>query len=122
MNVKKARYDINFTRGDTFSFIFDIRQLTEQDLTHAYMTVKRKDAPGSQSVFQKRLNSGISKIDAGRYRVSIDRADTIGMDLKDDHYMYDIEIKYDSKIKTIIWGHFRLCQDWTTPQDEGGSV
>lgn len=117
-NVKKIKYDISYTRGDTFSFVFDVSNLTQNDLTCAYMTGKEKDLPEGEALFSKKLNDGITKISTGKYRVFLSREDSIDLDV-DGQYMYDVEIKFDSTIKTIMSGCFKVTQDYTTPEDEG---
>lgn len=118
MKKSAIDYPIIFTRGDTFSFVFDIGELTNIDLTHAYMTCKEKDNPEGEPVFQRKLNDGITKISTGKYRVQIERENTVGLDVN-CKYMYDVEVKYSSAIKTIIKGTFEVEQDYTNPDDEG---
>lgn len=120
-NLKKTRFDIAMTRGDTYNIFFDISKLTTSDLTYAYMTCKEKEAPEETAKFCKKLNSGITKVVSGKYKISLDRADTIDLDI-DGKYMYDIEIKYSNEIKTIVYGCFKLLQDYTTPADEGSDT
>lgn len=117
-NVKKIHYDIELTRGDTFNIAIDVSKLTSNDLTCAYMTCKEKDNPTGTAKFIKKLNSGITKISSGKYKISLARADTIDLEVE-GKYMYDVEVKYDNEIKTIICGCFKLLQDYTTPNDEG---
>ena len=117
-SVKKTRFDITMTRGDTYNIVFDVSKLTTSDLTCAYMTCKEKDAPEGTAKFCKKLSdSGIAKISSGKYKISLARADTINLDV-DGQYMYDVEVKYDNEIKTIMCGCFKLLQDYTTPNDE----
>lgn len=120
-NVKKIRYDITYTRGDTFSFVFDVSALTTNDLSCAFMTLKDKNDPDGTALFSKKLNNGITKISAGKYRVFLTRDDTINLDI-DGQYMYDIEVKFDTTIKTIMCGCFKLLQDYTKPADEGSDT
>lgn len=114
--IEAVIYNISFTRGDTFGFSFNIEDLTEEDLTHAYMTLKEKSNPEGEALFIKKLNDGITKIENGLYKVQIERADTIKL-VVDAPYIYDIEVRYGSAIKTIIKGAFQVTQDCTTPKD-----
>lgn len=113
----KKEFNIILTRGDTYSLDFDVSNLTSTDLTEAYMTCKEKNNPSGTALFCKKLNSGITKITSGKYKVSLTRADTINLEIE-EKYMYDIEIKYGNEIKTIVSGTLKLMQDYTTPADE----
>lgn len=118
-SVKKTKFDITMTRGDTYNIVFDVSKLTTSDLTCAYMTCKEKEAPEGTAKFCKKLSDGgIAKISSGKYKISLVRADTIDLDVE-GQYMYDVEVKYGNEIKTIICGCFKLLQDYTTPNDEG---
>lgn len=117
-NVKKTKFDITLTRGDTYHITIDVSKLTSTDLVCAYMTCKEKDHPEDNAKFIKKLNDGITKISDGKYKVSLAREDTINLDV-DGLYMYDVEIKYGNEIKTIMYGALKLLQDYTTPNDEG---
>ena len=118
--VKKTKFDIEMTRGDTYNIAIDISQLTTDDLTGAYMTCKEKDQPEGTAKFVKKLNNGITKISDGKYKISLAREDTIGLDV-DGQYMYDLEIRFSNEIKTIMWGCLKLLQDYTTPDVEGSA-
>lgn len=117
-SVKKTKFDITMTRGDTYNIVFDVSKLTSSDLTSAYMTCKDKDAPEGTAKFCKKLSDGIAKVSDGKYKISLVRADTINLDVE-GQYMYDVEVKYNNEIKTIMCGCFKLLQDYTTPNDEG---
>lgn len=117
-NVKKIIYDIEFTRGDTFNIAIDVSNLTSNDLISAYMTCKEKEEPSGTAKFVKKLNSGITKISNGKYKISLARADTIDLEVE-GKYMYDVKVKYDNEIKTIMSGCFKMLQNYTTPNDEG---
>lgn len=116
-NARTIEYPICIVRGDTFSFKFNINELTEEEITEAYLTCKLKSDPNGEIIFQKRLNEGITPITNSLYKINIERVDTMNMDVNLE-YMYDIEIKYGNAISTIINGPFIVKQDYTNPDDE----
>ena len=116
-NIRTINYPIEIIRGDTYSFCFKINSLNDLEISEIYMTCKEKSNPDGEIIFQRKLLDGINKIGINEYKVQIERANTINMNVE-TQYMYDIEIKYDSVIKTIINGEFKVNQDYTNPDDE----
>lgn len=116
-NIRTINCPIEIVRGDTYSFYFKINCGNDLEISEIYMTCKEKSNPDGEIIFQRKLGDGISEIGINEYRVQIERANTINMNIN-TQYMYDIEIKYDSVIKTIINGEFKVNQDYTNPDDE----
>lgn len=103
-----ADYQITMVRGDTLSFglVFDG---LDQDLDSAFFTVKKNETDGF--MFQKRLGSGITKQDNGKYVVRIAPADTRNIDA--GYYHFDLEITANGDVFTIMIGILEVIQDIT---------
>ncbi len=101
---------IEFIRGDTFAFLFEIEGL-EDTLDSCYFSCK-ENVNDTEYCFQKSLGDGIQQISAEQYRVKIERADTI--DLKVGQYYYcDLKIERGGIFLTPITGKIKLKQDIT---------
>lgn len=116
--------DYEFPRGD--SFLLDkfrpvdkagnVVQL--QDTDTLYFTVKR-DSYTNNFLFQKKLNEGIKLQDDGYYHITIDPADTNGLDY--GPYVYDIQLKRTQPkdyVKTLINGTITLAEEVTWEVNE----
>ena len=99
------RKNFEVIKGDTLAFGVEL-EFTEnpQDLEQAYFTVKTNY--DDLAIFQKSLGNGIEK--AGRngnkiyYRVRVDPNDTAK--LQEGIYFYDLEIRANSDVFTILKG------------------
>lgn len=111
--------DIEFTRGDTYSFTFTLKGSSEQ-LSDAFLTVrKNKDDPNI--IFQKSLSNGIT--DEGLinstddysgdrlYRVRIAPEDT--KTISPNTYVYDLEITKNGDVLTPLKGKMKITYDIT---------
>ena len=101
--------NIKITKGDSFSFIFEIEDL-KQDLDSAFFTCK-KNADDESKIFQKSLTNGISKLEDGKYLVRVAPNDTAL--IEQGQYPYDLQIGIDEEIYTIIKGNLMLDFDVT---------
>lgn len=101
--------NLTVTRGDTHAFAVEIEGLTG-DLTSAYFTVK-KNKDDTNSLLQKSLADGITKVDSTHYRVRIAPHDTAN--LEPDNYYYDLVIYVNGDIYTLLKGVFKLEYDIT---------
>lgn len=102
--------NLEMTRGDTKAFAIDISGLSDQDLDTAYLSC-RASADDDNYVFQKSLNDGITKIEAGKYRARIAPADTKNLDT--GTYYYDLEIGVNDDIFTVLKGKLQITYDVT---------
>ena len=111
--------NITLVRGDTLAFaveLFDEDPATgeqtplTQDLDYCYFSVS-KNFSDTTNVFQKSLQDGISKIDAGKYRVRIAPEDTVNLEVGE--YYYDLEIGINGDRFTLLRGLFDLEYDIT---------
>jgi len=101
--------DLTMVRGDTLAF--DVRfEGLDTDLSSAAFTCKTKGT-SSSSIFSKTLNSGISKVSTGVYRVRVAPADTANVAAGE--YVYDLQVGLGSDIYTIILGNLKILQDAT---------
>lgn len=102
--------DFLFTRGDTFSFTFELEDFSG-DLDTCYFSCK-EDVEDKNYTFQKKLGDGIEKVTDNQYRVRLDRSDTINMIVGMPYY-HDVEIGIRGDYLTIISGKIKLKQDIT---------
>lgn len=109
---------ITMTRGDTFSFGFEIYELDEnnelvlsdQELDSVYFTCKQ-NYTDEYNAFQKSLEDGISNVGTGQYVVRIAPEDT--KDLEAGKYFYDLEISANSDVFTFLKGVLEIEHDVT---------
>lgn len=101
--------NIKITKGDSFSFIFEIEDLSK-DLDSAFFTCK-KNADDESKLFQKSLTNGISKLEDGKYLVRVAPNDTALIER--GQYPYDLQIGVDDEIYTISKGNLMLDFDVT---------
>lgn len=109
-NFKMEEQYITMTRGDTFSFGLFVEGLGDQDLETAFFTCK-SNRSDDVNVFQKALGAGISKYDAGKYRVRVAPEDT--KDVEAGKYFYDLEIGLNGDKFTVMKGVLEITQDVT---------
>lgn len=114
-------FEITYVRGDTYSFLCVVHNLTE-DLTAAFFTVKEN--PDDDPVLQKTLGEGITKVEerdgAKVYKVQIQATDTERM-VPGNEYLYDLQLNVNNVKKTVAKGIFKLQQDITQDYDEDGT-
>lgn len=101
--------NIKITKGDSFSFIFEIEDLSK-DIDSAFFTCK-KNADDESKLFQKSLTNGISKLEDGKYLVRVAPNDTAH--IEQGQYPYDLQVGIDDEIYTIIKGNLMLDFDVT---------
>lgn len=103
-----ANYHITMVRGDTLSFGLEFSGL-DKDLDSAFFTVKENQ--DERVVFQKRLGSGITKIEENQYVVRVAPGDTRNLEPK--NYHFDLEITVNGDVFTIMKGILELEHDVT---------
>lgn len=107
MNATKS-YNLSMVRGDTLAFAFEIDGVASLD--SAYFTVKA-NVQDDNYILQKSLNSGITVVETGKWRVRVAPEDTANIEV--GSYYYDLEIGVNSDIYTIITGKLKVQQDIT---------
>lgn len=95
--------NITMVKGDTASFGIKFKDHPEITLESAYLCV-RTDYDASAYLFQKRLNSGITKVGNGEYTVRIAPSDTAN--LQEGTYVYDCKIGVNGDLFTLLRGLF----------------
>ncbi|AIF54392.1 hypothetical protein LDB17_017 [Lactobacillus phage Ld17] len=108
------RKNFEIIKGDTLAFAVEIGfDENPNDLEEASFTVKR-NADGD-NLFQKKLNHGITKVASmGNklyYRIRISPWDT--KQLEGGFYYYDLEIRINGDVFTILNGLFIIENDIT---------
>ena len=103
---------ITMVRGDTLSFGVEIedQEGNPLDIDSAYFTCK-KSYQDEVGVFQKALNSGITRVSAGKYRVRIAPNDT--KTIEAGKYFYDFQIGKNDDVFTIMRGVLEIEHDVT---------
>ena len=106
--------NLSMVRGDTLTFGVELKdengELFTQDLDTAYFTCKTSyDA--EDTVFQKNLTFGISKVGTGKYVVRVAPQDTEGIEA--GKYYYDFEIGVNSDKFTVLKGVLDIENDVT---------
>lgn len=111
--------DFEFPRGDTKRFKFQLKDsegnvLVLSNSDQLYFTVK-DNSRSTTPLIQKRIGSGIVYSD-GYYYVTINPSDTNSLDYRS--YGYDIELKSDGIVKTLIIGEITLTEEYTFATNE----
>lgn len=100
---------ISMVRGDTLAFGIKIDGL-DQDLDKAYFTVKKNLTDDAVSA-RVQLYDGIEKVETGKYIVRLAPAQT--RNLEAGKYYYDMQIKANGDVFTILKGVLELEHDVT---------
>lgn len=111
--------DLEFIRGDTQIIRFALRNALGEPIelnkdANLYFTVK-KDYNSTKREFQKRYPTDI-KYEEGYYYIEIASQDTA--ELNYGSYVYDIELKSGSYVKTLGLGTITLTEEVTHRRDE----
>ena len=115
---------ISMPRGDIHYVDFTVsseEEFSNLDYTEIYFTVKKKYSD-PEFLFQKRLSTGgITKIDAGTYRIKINPEDTdnLAINKSGEWYDFDIQVQYENIIKSTSVGEFVLTKEVTHSNNEG---
>ena len=103
-------YNIKMVKGDTESFGFELEGV--ENLDAAYFSCKR-NSQDENYLFQRSLNSGITKESGNQYVVRIAPSDTAL--LEPGQYWYELEISKNGDIFTIFRGVLDLLPEITVP-------
>lgn len=101
--------NIKMVAGDTVSFGFEIKGVTNLDT--AFFSCKR-NYQDEYYVFQKQLGNGITAGEDGKYIVRIAPEDTES--LSAGMYCYDLEVGVNNDIYTILRGDFEIVSEITS--------
>ena len=104
------KYDFEFTRGDSVYLGFETEDLSTV-VDSAFFTVRRSFENSSPVLIEKTLGHGITFLNDGVYRVTIEPDDTKNLDL--GKYYYDIELVDNGDVSTVIKGQITLSYDIT---------
>ena len=96
-------------RGDTLAFIVQVEG-EESELDTVTFSCKT-DASSSDYVFKKTIGSGVTEIEAGKYRVRVAPEDTKYIDA--GTYAIDLEIGVNGDVATPILGTLKVIEDVT---------
>lgn len=103
-------YNIKMVKGDTQSFGFELEGV--ENLDAAFFSCKR-NSQDENYLFQRSLNSGITKRAENQYVVRINPDNTAL--LEPGQYWYDLEISKNGDIFTIFRGILELLPEITVP-------
>lgn len=103
---------ITMVRGDTLSFGVEIKDQDGEylDVETAYFTCK-KNLNDDDPVFQKEMDTGITRDDTGRYVVRVAPSDTA--DIEAGRYYYDLQVGLNGDIFTLLRGVLDIQMDVT---------
>lgn len=101
--------NIKMVAGDTVSFGFEIKGVTNLDT--AFFSCKR-NYQDEYYVFQKQLGNGITAGEDGKYIVRIAPEDTES--LSAGMYCYDLEVGVNNDVYTILRGDFEIVSEITS--------
>lgn len=111
-NFRMEDKNITMIRGDTLSFGLEIydNHARPMDIDTAFFTCKQ-NFTDEVNVFQKTMNSGITKLEKGLYVVRVAPEDT--ENVKAGKYFYDFQVGANDDIFTIMKGVLEIEQDIT---------
>ena len=101
-------------RGDTKAFAFEVEGL-DQEFESVKFSCKKKYSDKGY-IFQKTLGDGISEVKDGKYIVRIAPEDTEDLPIGD--YLYDLEIRANGDVFTILRGKLKIVYDVTREEEE----
>ena len=114
--------DISMTRGDTKEERFQIKDssgtVLDLEVNEMYITFK-ESYDDEEFLFQKKLSTGDITKSSTYYYFTIEPEETDDLDY--GVYVFDIEIIYSNKKKTIGKGNLTLTQEVTWATNEGES-
>ena len=96
--------NFNVKRGDQFSFTITFTNLTA-DLSTMSFGVKKDYT--SDIIILKTLNNGITKLDTGKYQITVNPSETM---LDAGMYDFDLRFTIGSVIKTPLSGTINIME------------
>lgn len=103
-----SNYNITITRGDTLTFGVKFEGVDMVDT--AFFSCK-KNQYDTDYIFKKALKNGIDFVENGVYRVRVAPSDTAELDV--GIYYYDLEIRKNGDVFTVLKGHLKIEQGIT---------
>lgn len=117
--MEAKEFDFEFPRGDTCPVSFDITDESgeELDLTNSeiYFTFKN-NYNTSNYIFQKKYSTGGISVSGSTGTLEISHDDTA--ELSYGKYVYDIQFKSGSYVKTLALGQITLTNESTWKSNE----
>ena len=103
---------ITMVRGDTVAFAVSIEDQfgNPLDVDSAHLTCK-KNLTDAEPIFEKQLDRGIERADAGAYTVRIAPSDTKNVEA--GQYFYDLQVGLNTDVFTILKGVIDIEWDVT---------
>ena len=116
---EKLKMDIEFIRGDTQYIKFQLKDgsgnpIQLEDDEKIYFTLKQ-NSNSKKVLLQKKFPADISFAD-GYYQLELSSKDT--SKLAYGSYQYDIELKINDFVKTLLMGTITLTEEITFQGDE----
>ncbi len=108
-NFTMSNSNLSMVRGDTLSFGLQIEGL-DGTLDEACFTCKKN--LNGEVIFQKSIDDGIVDAGDGKYIVRVAPEDTAGVD--PGKYFYDLEIRENGDVFTIMHGILSIEYDVTS--------
>ena len=116
--MEPKEVDFEFPRGDTLPILFDFKDILGTNLTQLdeiYFTLK-KNYNTEEYILQKRLTRGeIEKVD-NQFALELSHTDTAT--LAYGNYVYDIQIKSGTYVRTAYKGQITLTEEATFISNE----
>lgn len=112
--MEAKEFDFGFPRGDTCPITFEITDVNKNPLNMSdveiYFTVK-KSYRTSDIIFQKKLSKGEILVKDTIGSLIIEHKDTA--ELNYGNYVYDIQFKSGTYVKTLVLGTITLTNEST---------
>lgn len=117
--MEAKEFDIEFPRGDTCPISFDITDANGNTLdftgSEIYFTMK-KNYTVQTYILQKKYSDGDIEIDGSKGKIVLEHDDTA--ELNYGSYVYDIQVKSGSYVKTLCLGTITLTNESTWKTNE----
>lgn len=98
--------NFNVKKGDQFNFTITFTNL-KTDLTSMTFGVKRS-YDDSTFVIRKYFNNGITKIEDGKYQISVSPQETANLEY--GQYVFDLRFTLGSIVKTPLSGYVTVLE------------
>ena len=113
--MEPLEFDFSFPRGDTCPVSFNLTDadgeaLTPTSATEIYFTLKNNYNETS-FILQKRLSTGAITVVDGLCSFTLTHADTAALSY--GKYNYDIQLKENGYVKTLVIGEIELTSEAT---------
>jgi len=117
--MKRREKNIDLIRGDTLPIVFSLVNKNgnriSEEVDEIYFTIK-KNYNDIEYVLQKKLSTNQIKKESDVFKLIISHEETANLEY--GYYIYDIEIKIDNYIKTVVIGKINLLSEVTFIENE----